>query len=78
MLPEYKEVEDRVWLSIAERFNFDPLLIHRVKEADMTVFHWEMRDLWGVPAPNGFSLPTEKVVPLSADLAEQVFLGSLG
>lgn len=45
LLPDYKVIEDRIWLVIAERFSLDPQLPASVKEADNISLMWERRDL---------------------------------
>jgi 5'-deoxynucleotidase YfbR-like HD superfamily hydrolase len=45
LLPEYREIEQRVWYAICERFNIDPILPESVIRADLVVLATERRDL---------------------------------
>jgi uncharacterized protein len=44
-IPRYKEIEDRIWLAVAERFSLPVELPPSVKEADNRVLQVERRDL---------------------------------
>jgi len=45
LLPEYREIEHRIWLAICERFLLDPILPASVKRADLVALATERRDL---------------------------------
>lgn len=48
-LPGYAEIEHKVWLAIAERFNLDPELPESVKRADDAVLLREARHIMAPP-----------------------------
>src|ERR1700712_675426 len=45
VLPAYRDIEQRLWTSICERFWIDPLLPDCVQQADMIALATERRDL---------------------------------
>jgi len=74
VMPEYREIEHRIWLAVCERFLIDPILPASVKRADLVALATERRDL--MPAHDGewlclAGIPThaEKIRPWSADEA---------
>ena len=83
LLPEYRLIEDRVWLAIADRFGVSPPLPTTVKDADCLALYWERRDLLGLPAAPwqdehiAALVPDEVLVPWSAETAEVVWLTRL-
>lgn len=58
-LPEYRAIEDRVWLAIAQRFGVDPILPAAVHEADNRILVNERAALLSLAEP----------WPMLADLA---------
>ena len=50
-LPEYRAVEDRVWLAIAVRFGVDPMLPAVVKKADTAILLTERAALFSRAEP---------------------------
>lgn len=49
LLPSYREVEQRIWQAICERFDLPPRLPAVVKRADLEALMLERRDLLGEP-----------------------------
>jgi hypothetical protein len=78
LLPEYKVLEDRVWLKIAERFNLPGVLPVTVKQADIILLATEKRDLLG-KGPEEWEIiknipcMEEEIIPLSPREAETLF-----
>ncbi len=78
MLPDYRELEGRLWPLIACKFGVDPRLSHLVKEADFAVLLAERRDLalnnhaWeeidGTVQPSSFTIK-----PMPADEVRREF-----
>ncbi len=70
------EIEDRIWIAVAERFGLPREIPHEVKEADLRMFVTERRDIlckstaeWGaVPEPYNFTIR-----PLGWRAAEDMF-----
>jgi hypothetical protein len=54
-LKEYKEIEDRVWLAVAERFGLPKDMPHEVHEADTAVLLAEKEQIMG-PSPASWAL----------------------
>ncbi|MGE8297334.1 MAG: phosphohydrolase [Pseudomonas sp.] len=78
LLDTYHEIEQRIWLAIAERFHLAPELPEYVKRADMIALATEKRDLLPKhPAPweclEGYAPLTERVVQLQPDIVRQQF-----
>ena len=82
LMSEYREIEQRVWHAICDRFNIEPILPESVIRADMIALATERRDLmpkhpgeWeclkGIPA-----MP-ERITPLSAQEANLQFFSRL-
>lgn len=82
LMPEYREIELRVWHAICDFFNIEPILPESVIRADMVALATERRDLmpqhpgeWeclkGIPA-----MP-ERIPPLSAQEANLQFFSRL-
>lgn len=79
LLPDYREIEGRVWMAICIRFGIDDHMHESVKAADRTALVTEKRDLM----PAGFDLwqdfkdvaPRERpITPLPPQLARNLFL----
>lgn len=45
LMPDYREIEHRIWLAVCERFLIDPILPVSVKRADLVALATERRDL---------------------------------
>lgn len=45
VMPEYREIEHRIWLAVCDRFLIDPILPASVKHADLVALATERRDL---------------------------------
>lgn len=78
LLDTYHEIEQRIWLAIAERFHLAPELPESVKRADMIALATEKRDLLPEhPATweclEGYAPLTERVVQLQPDIVRQQF-----
>lgn len=78
LLDTYHEIEQRIWLAIAERFHLAPELPECVKHADMIALATEKRDLLPEhPAAweclEGYAPLTERVVQLQPDIVRQQF-----
>lgn len=78
LLDTYHEIEQRIWLAIAERFHLAPELPACVKRADMIALATEKRDLLPEhPTPweclEGYAPLTERVVQLQPDIVRQQF-----
>lgn len=58
LLPAYQEIEWKVWLAIAERFNVNPDDIHLVKDADRAALKDEMK-LYLNGDENGWIVPDQ-------------------
>jgi hypothetical protein len=82
LMPEYREIEQRVWQAICDRFNIDPTLPESVIRADVVALATERRDLmphhpseWeclkGVP-----TMP-ERITPLPAQQASVQYFSRL-
>lgn len=76
MLPEYRDMEDRLMYAVSIALNFVGWMRADVKRADMVALATEKRDLmrnaswWSVPVE-----PDEaRIVPLLPQQAEQLFL----
>jgi 5'-deoxynucleotidase YfbR-like HD superfamily hydrolase len=77
-MPQYREIEDRLWLVIAERFNLPTEIPKEVKDADNVALITERRDLlqhqqtWG-EWTKAYT-PLEKIIqPLCPKSAEMYF-----
>lgn len=78
LLDTYHEIEQRIWLAIAERFHLAPELPECVKRADMIALATEKRDLLPEhPAPweclEGYAPLSERVVQMQPDIVRQQF-----
>lgn len=77
-LPEFSEVEARIWQAICSRFGIDPVLPLSVKTADLRMLRTEQRDLFPSIAPGLFSegeAPYPAIVsPWPRSTAETIFL----
>lgn len=82
-MPAFGELEERIWIAIAERFSLPLKLSTEVKEMDNRVLQTERRDLlnphpwpWTIDqAVDGAARPLEeKIVPWGQVHAEKVFL----
>lgn len=74
MLPNIKEIEQRIWLAICERFAIEPELHSEVRDIDLYLLAVERRDL--IPATpdawagiEGILLPEWRIKPWSAPQA---------
>lgn len=82
LMPEYREVEQRVWHAVCDRFDIDPILPESVMRADMVALATERRDLMP-QAPGeweclkGIPLMPELITPLPAQEANLQFFGRL-
>lgn len=76
-MPRFSEVEDRLLAVIMEHFGQEPTMPPAVRHADEVLLATEGRDVMG-PAPEPWLLEAlpmeEKIVPVSAERAEQMFL----
>lgn len=82
LMPEYRQVEARVWHAICDRFDIDPALPESVIRADMVALATERRDL--MPQHPGEwdclkGIPTmpERITPLPAQQASIQYFSRL-
>lgn len=76
-LPDYREIEDRVWGVVAEKWNLPLILPLEVKQADMLLLATEKRDLMGDKGHKWSNVPEPLkgiIVPWSPLKAEAVFI----
>jgi hypothetical protein len=78
LLDTYHEIEQRIWLAIAERFHLAPELPECVKHADMIALATEKRDLLPEhPAPweclEGYAPLPERILQMPPDIVRQQF-----
>jgi hypothetical protein len=78
LLDTYHEIEQRIWLAIAERFHLAPELPECVKRADMVALATEKRDLLPEhPAPweclEGYAPLPERILQMQPDIVRQQF-----
>ena len=67
LLPEYREIERKVWLAIAERFAL-PVIMHEVvKAADMRALVTERRDFLG-KSPQPWAANIEAIAPCDFEI----------
>lgn len=64
LLPDYKQIERRVWKAIAMKFNLPEALDPQVKDADLRMLMTERRDLLGTP-PLPWDSSFEAIQPVS-------------
>jgi hypothetical protein len=79
-LPQYVELEERLWSLIAAKWNLGVEMPPPVKDADNIALLMERRDImppcdyvWSVEKM-GYTVPTEPIFPLTPPSAEAVFL----
>lgn len=82
LLDTYHEIEQRIWLAIAERFHLAPELPDCVKHADMIALATEKRDLLPEhPAAweclEGYAPMPEKIIRWQPELVRQAFHSNL-
>lgn len=78
LLDTYHEIEQRIWLAIAERFHLAPELPECVKRADMIALATEKRDLLPEhPATweclEGYAPLPERILQMQPDIVRQQF-----
>lgn len=78
LLDTYHEIEQRIWLAIAERFHLAPELPECVKHADMIALATEKRDLLPEhPAAweclEGYAPLPERILQMQPDIVRQQF-----
>lgn len=80
-MPAFKEVENRVWVAIAERFHLPIDLPPELKHADNVALMTERRDLIRVPAGQKWKLDEQgyqplphTIVPYEPWMAEERFI----
>ena len=78
LLDTYHEIEQRIWLAIAERFHLAPELPDCVKRADMIALATEKRDLLpDHPAAweclEGYAPLPERILQMQPDIVRQQF-----
>lgn len=78
LLDTYHEIEQRIWLAIADRFHLAPELPECVKHADMIALATEKRDLLPEhPAPweclEGYAPLPERILQMPPEVVRQQF-----
>lgn len=78
LMPAFKQVEQRIWTAIAERFGIDPVMPASVKQVDLQLLATERRDLlpessqlW--PCLEGIEPLADPIDPWSPQLAEMAW-----
>lgn len=87
ILPDYKELEDAWWLTIATAIGIDPEMPASVKEADAAMLELERRDLVSHGYHDGETFVVQKfeweapkpptgppIVPLASPVAKELYL----
>lgn len=82
LLPEYREIEQRIWSAICQRFGISTELPQCIKQADLIMLATERRDLmpyhtelW--PCLDGIEPVEAEIVTMEAVYARSAFLTSL-
>lgn len=57
MLPDYREVEDQIWLAIAEKFGLPASMPSEIKDADMAMLKLEVTKVLPPEAAADLNLP---------------------
>lgn len=79
LLPDYKQIEQRVEASVLARFGLSPILPPEVKRADLVLLCTEQRDLMNWPGDawhciDGIEPLVQRIVPVSPEAAKAMFL----
>ena len=78
-MPAFREMEDTIWLCIADKFNLPLRMDARIKDADWIALATERRDLMSNPpmpwrVQERFTPLQNKIDPQSPAIAERMFL----
>lgn len=78
LMPAFKQIEQRIWTAIADRFGIDPVMPASVKQVDLQLLATERRDLlpessqvW--PCLEGVEPLPDPIEPWSSQLAEMAW-----